>query len=89
MSITRTEPEFVRRTLHDGGVWLVSGSEIVADVDAAKHPALQGKRKADAKQGTIAYSILKAHNTSGDMEGRKLKFDAMASHDITLVSVIL
>ncbi|MBR4545667.1 MAG: hydratase [Oscillibacter sp.] len=74
--------------LYDGGAWLVNGSEIVADADAAKHPALQGRSKADARRGTIAYSILKAHNTSGDMEGLKLKFDVMASHDITFVSII-
>ena len=74
--------------LYDGGVWLVNGSEIVADADAAQHPALQGRNKADAKQGTIAYSILKAHSASGNMENLKLKFDAMASHDITFVSIV-
>ena len=74
--------------LYDGGVWLVNGAELVPDAEAANNPALQGKSKADAKQGTIAYSILKAHNASGDMESLKLKFDAMASHDITFVSVI-
>ena len=41
-----------------------------------------------AKQGTIAYSILKAHNTSGDMSDLKIKMDAMASHDITYVGII-
>ncbi len=44
--------------------------------------------KKKAKQNTMAYSILKAHNTSGDMAQLKLKFDAMASHDITYVGII-
>jgi len=41
-----------------------------------------------ARQNTIAYSILKAHNTSGDMTQLKLRFDALASHDITYVGII-
>jgi len=44
---------------------------------------------ADGNQsGTIAYGILKAHNQSGSMEQLKLKFDAMASHDITYVGIV-
>ncbi len=42
----------------------------------------------DAKKNTIAYSILNAHNTSGNMDKLKIKFDAMASHDITYVGII-
>lgn len=42
----------------------------------------------EAKRGTIAYSILEAHNTSGDMSDLKIKMDAMASHDITYVGII-
>ncbi len=41
-----------------------------------------------AKKGTMAYSILQAHNTSNDPENLKIKFDAMASHDITYVGII-
>lgn len=41
-----------------------------------------------AKKGTMAYSILNAHNTSGNMEQLEIKFDAMASHDITYVGII-
>ncbi len=40
------------------------------------------------RSGTMTYRILKAHNTSGSMESLKLKFDAMASHDITYVGII-
>ena len=43
---------------------------------------------AEGRKGTMAYSILSAHNTSGDMDRLKLKFDAMASHDITYVGII-
>jgi len=42
----------------------------------------------DAKKGTMAWSILNKHNTSSDMENLKLRFDAMASHDITYVGII-
>jgi len=44
--------------------------------------------KNEAKKNTIAYGILEAHNTSGNMEKLKIKFDAMASHDITYVGII-
>ena len=39
-------------------------------------------------EATMAYSILKSHNTSGSMERLSLRFDAMASHDITYVGII-
>ena len=76
--------------LYDGGVYLVKGSEIIPEKEAAKVAVLTG-READrdqARQGTIAYGIIKAHNTSGDMDHLKLKFDALASHDITFVGII-
>ncbi len=41
-----------------------------------------------ARQKTMAYRILQAHNTSGDPLRLKIKFDAMASHDITYVGII-
>ncbi len=76
--------------LYDGGVYLVKGREIVPEKEAAKVAVLTG-READreqARQGTIAYSIIKDHNTSGDMDHLKLKFDALTSHDITFVGII-
>ena len=42
----------------------------------------------EAKKGTMAYGILAAHNTSGSMERLQIRFDAMASHDITYVGII-
>lgn len=40
------------------------------------------------REKTMAYSIMSAHNTSGNMQHLKMKFDAMASHDITYVGII-
>ena len=42
----------------------------------------------DAKKQTIAYGILKNHNTSGNMEKLQIKFDKLTSHDITFVGII-
>lgn len=76
--------------LYDGGAYLVHGRELVPEQEALKVAALTGKTadKAEAKKGTIAYSILKEHNTSDDMDHLKLRFDSMASHDITFVGII-
>lgn len=76
--------------LYDGGAYLVNGQTIIPEAEAAKAEALTGKKidKAEAKKGTIAYGIMEAHNTSGNMEHLKIKFDAMASHDITFVGII-
>ena len=69
--------------LYDGGVYLVNGTEIVPEAAAP-----ESYQKDTAKQGTIAYSILKTHNTAEDMQNLRLKFDALASHDITFVGII-
>ncbi len=76
--------------LYDGGVYLVNGTEIVPEEEAAKVKTLTGKDadKEDARQGTMAYQIIKAHNTSDDMENLRLRFDALTSHDITFVGII-
>ena len=76
--------------LYEGGAYLVHGSELVPEQEAARVEQLTGKApdKDEARKGTIAYSILQAHNTSGSMDRLKIKFDAMASHDITFVGII-
>ena len=76
--------------LYEGGVYLVKGSELVPESESEKVQALTGKAadKAEAKKGTMAYSVIKAHNQSGDMDQLKLKFDSMTSHDITYVGII-
>ncbi len=77
-------------SLYDGGVYLVNGKEIVPEAEAAKVKALTG-READRendRKGTMAYSIMEQHNTSGNMENLKIKFDSMTSHDITFVGIV-
>ena len=77
-------------SLYDGGVYLVNGKEIVPEAEAAKVKALTG-READRendRKGTMAYSIMEQHNTSGNMENLKIKFDSMTRHDITFVGIV-
>ena len=76
--------------LYDGGVYLVGGNKIVEEKDVAKVQELTGQaaNKAEAKKGTIAYSILSAHNVSDNMDKLRIKFDAMTSHDITFVGIV-
>ena len=63
------------------GAYLIDG---VKFTDTAP----EGMTKEEAKKGTISYGILKAHNTSGDMEKLRIKFDCITSHDITYVGII-
>ena len=72
--------------LYEGGVYLRGGKELVRESEAAA--AGIAATPEEARQGTIAWSILQAHNTSGDPEALKIRFDAMASHDITFVGII-
>lgn len=79
-------------TLNDTGIYLVNGTQIIDDVPGCEKElsAKCGKTpsKEEAKKQTIAYGILKAHNTSDDMEQLKIKFDKLTSHDITYVGII-
>ena len=73
------------------GAYYVDGQWVFADgTEQQKQAQLGGFvcDKEQAKQKTIAYSILKKHNTSEDMQQLRLKFDAMASHDITFVGIV-
>ena len=79
--------------LYDNGVYLLNGTEIIEDNNEAK--AVLASKLGDgaitrevAAKNTIAYGILEAHNTSGNMEKLKIKFDKLASHDITFVGII-
>ena len=76
--------------LYEGGAYLVNGTTLVPEADAKQVEAMTGAAvdPKEAKKGTMAYSILAAHNTSGNMENLKIKFDAMTSHDITYVGII-
>ena len=61
------------------GAYLINGAEIS---DTA------GVSKEEAQKGTIAYGILKSHNSSDNMEALNIKFDCLTSHDITYVGII-
>ena len=78
--------------LYDGGAYLVNGVDIIPDGKEAQ-AAVKGKtgrdiNKEEAVKETIAYRILEEHNTSGNMDKLKIKFDKLTSHDITFVGII-
>lgn len=76
--------------LYDEGIYLINGTEIAAESESGRVKAITGKTvaKEEAWRSTIAHSILSAHNTSENLSHLKLRFDAMASHDITFVGII-
>ena len=69
--------------LYDTGVYLQNGQDIIPENQANLPVA-----KEEASKNTIAYSILKAHNKSDNMEKLQIKFDKLTSHDITFVGII-
>ena len=79
--------------LYENGAYVLNGIELVEDTHDSG-AVLKGKlgdnvpTKEVAKENTIAYNILKEHNTSGNMEALKVKFDKLTSHDITFVGII-
>ena len=70
--------------LYDNGVYLLNGTEIVEDAGNVQTPLT----KEEAAKNTMAYGILKEHNTSSDMERLQIRFDKLTSHDITFVGII-
>ncbi len=66
-------------TVKGSGSYLINGTEWASEA---------GVSKEEAKKGTIAYGILSSHNTSGNMDKLKVKFDCITSHDITYVGII-
>ena len=70
--------------LYENGVYLLNGTEIVEDTGNVQVPLT----KEEAAQNTMAYGILKAHNTSENMERLQIRFDKLTSHDITFVGII-
>ena len=78
--------------LYENGAYLVNGTEIVEDHTSVAEELFRktGTRwdKTEAAKNTIAYGILEAHNTSGNMEKLQIKFDKLTSHDITFVGII-
>ncbi len=63
--------------LYKGGIMLKNGLEII-----------ESELNPEAKSGTMAHRILSAHNESNDSSKLQIKFDAMASHDITYVGIV-
>ena len=78
--------------LYGNGVYLVNGIKIIEDngeaADALNAACGKAPAKEEAAKGTMAYKILEAHNTSGNMQNLNIKFDKLTSHDITFVGII-
>lgn len=76
--------------LSENGAFIVNGEvlEDGADIKERLGKLGVGITKEEAKKNTLAYGILRAHNKSEDMENLKLKFDCLASHDITFVGIV-
>lgn len=88
--------------LINNGTYLINGSTLIEDVNNINIDDINNKlvsignepiNSCDleipvAKKNTIAYSILEKHNTSNNMNNLEIKFDAMASHDITYVGIV-
>ena len=78
--------------LYEGGAYLLHGTELIADAPDAlaavkSKTGIETTKEAAAKE-TMAYGILSAHNTSGNMQQLQIKFDKLTSHDITFVGII-
>lgn len=88
--------------LMNQGIYLFKGKLIVADADRMTIDEINNRlgqsdneplrettvNQEQARQGTITYQILSSHNVSNDWHNLKLKFDALASHDITYVGIV-
>ncbi len=78
--------------LYETGAYLVNGKTLIPDTEIAseevKKAAGKGVAKEEARENTIAYGILKNHNTVDSMDKLRIKFDKLTSHDITFVGII-
>ena len=74
--------------LYDKGVYLLNGTEIVEEKEVVAAKTGKEVTPQEAAKNTMAYNILAAHNTSGNMERLQIKFDKLTSHDITFVGII-
>ena len=74
--------------LYDTGVYLVNGTQIAEDPAQVQQMTGRAVTQEEAAAQTMAYNILKDHNTSGNMERLQIKFDKLTSHDITFVGII-
>ena len=73
------------------GIYLIDGKEVLTEKEYEEKSRAKALRRVvpleEAKESTISYKILSAHNT-GDKENLKLRFDALTSHDMTNVGII-
>ena len=88
--------------LIEHGIYLIHGKKVLAVKDNDVLYDLKGHQvyteelpvdideidRHNARKNTMAYQILSSHNTSGNSEQLKIRFDALASHDITYVGII-
>ncbi len=76
--------------LYNGGAYLVNGTTLIEEnnLQEVNNLSQSDVNKETAKKGTMSYSILEKHNTSGNMDKLKIKFDSMTSHDLTFVGII-
>ena len=80
---------YIMVQLYDGGVYLVNGKEIIEDrAELESKLGDKAVSQQEAAKNTIAYGILKEHNTSDNMDKLMIKFDRLTSHDITFVGII-
>ncbi len=71
--------------LYENGVWLLNGTQLMTNEEMLRGGAADPEQ---GRKGTMAWSILDAHNTSGSMDALRIKFDKLTSHDITFVGII-
>lgn len=75
-----------------GGAYLVDGVEYIEDsanaLEVVKNKTGINISKEKAAEETIAYGVLKAHNTADNMDKLRIRFDKLTSHDITFVGII-
>ena len=86
---SRQNGEYMIR-LSENGAYIVNGEVLEDGADIKERLDKLGVSitKEEAKKNTLAYGILRTHNQSEDMENLKLKFDCLASHDITFVGIV-
>ena len=78
--------------LYESGVYLFEERDVFPD-DGRAADRLAGRigrtpDRGEAERATLSWPILESHNLSGDMNDLKIRFDALASHDITYVGII-
>ncbi|MFU0826499.1 MAG: putative protein YbhJ [Lachnoclostridium sp.] len=78
--------------LYEKGAYVINGEEVLDEKDTTEELLFsktgENYTRESAATGTMAYEILKAHNTSGNMKKLKIKFDKLTSHDITYVGIL-